>query len=419
VALKQLLCFAFMASVGSIAYAGWESIGPFGGPLSEIVVAPSDDNIVYVASSDLMGNHETIICRSSDGAATWTRKGIIPNIVLSLAVDHSDPDILYAGSDVCVYNSTDGGDTWIAHAVPGFDIYGLTTHPVSSNMIFAAGKTQSASYRVMAFFVSTNSGIDWTALPLHTVYNGGAQALALDPSDPDIIYVGGSYIDSQSRSKVYKSTDGGSSFLDKSNGFSASANAINALRVHPMDPDIVYATTFYQGIYRSVNSGDDWSLVYTDAFFSCLATNQSEPDVVYAGKDTLVYKSTDQGANWFVPGTGYAGMRKLSRDIATPQNQAAIVYTADNSGVYKTTNGGADWLASNQGMTLAPIITFAHAPTLPATIYTEFEHVGVLKSTNCGVDWTLLPTPADCGAICGFAIHNSNPDVVYALEAEG
>ena len=417
--MHKFLYFAVMLGLCSVGSADWESIGPFGGPLGEIIVAPSNENIIYVASSDQMGNHETIICQSLDEAGTWTRKGVIPAMVFSMAVDHSNPDILYAGSDSSVYRSTDGGETWTNHPVPGSNIYGLTTHPDSSSTVFAAGRTPSAGYTVMAFFMSTNSGADWTALPLHTVYNGNAYALALAPSDPDIMYVGGSYLDTQTRTKVYKSTNGGLSFEDKSTGFSVTANYINALQVHPTNSDIVYATTFYEGIYRSISGGDSWSLVYTDAFFSCLTATQSEPDVVYAGKDTLIFKSTDQGASWSVPGTGYAGKRKLLRDIAAPQNQASIVYTADNSGVFKTLNGGTDWLASNHGMTLAPIITFANAPSLTSTIYTEFEHVGVLKSTNCGSDWILLVTPADCGAICEFAVHNTDPDIVYALEQEG
>lgn len=417
--MRKFLYFVVMLGFCSLTFADWESIGPFGGPLGEIVVAPSNENIIYVASSDQIGNSMTTICQSSDGAGTWTKKGVIPDRVLCLAVDHTNPDIVYAGSDSSIYKSIDNGETWTNHSVPGCNIYGLATHPSSSSTVFAAGQTSSGAYTVMAFFLSTNSGSDWTAFPLHTIYNGYAYALALDPSDPDIIYVGGSYRDTQTRTKVYKSTNGGSSFEDMSTGFSDNANSVNALKVHPTNSDIVYATTFYEGIYRTINGGGSWSLVYTDAFFSCLANTQSEPNVVYAGKDTLIFKSTDQGSSWFIPGTGYAGKRKLSRAIAAPQNQASIVYTADNSGVFKTVNGGTDWFASNYGMTLAPIITFANAPSSPAIIYTEFEHVGVLKSTNCGSDWILLETPADCGAICEFAIHNTNPDIVYALEQEG
>jgi hypothetical protein len=417
--MHKFLYVVVMLVLCSVCFASWESIGPFGGPLGEIVIAPSDEDIIYIASSDQMGGSMTIVCRSPDQASTWTKKGIIPSPVFCLAIDHSDPNIVYAGCYSSVYKSIDGGETWTNHAVPGTNIRGLVTHPTSSSIVYGVGQTSSGGYTVMAFFLSTNGGTDWTAHPLHTVYNGSAYALAMDPNNPDIIYVGGSYLNTQICTKVYKSTNGGVSFEDRSNGFSTNANSVNALQVHPTNPDILYATTFYEGIYRSVNGGGSWSLVYSNAFFSCLAVTESEPGVVYAGKDTLIYKSTDQGLSWFIPGTGYADMRKLSRDIAAPQNQALIVYTVDNTGVFKTINGGSDWSASNYGMTLAPIITFANAPSSPSIIYTEFEHVGVLKSTNCGSDWILLDTPADCGAICEFAIHNTDPDIVYALEAEG
>jgi photosystem II stability/assembly factor-like uncharacterized protein len=233
------------------------------------------------------------------------------------------------------------------------------------------------------------------------------------------LYLGGSIQGTPNQSKVYKSTNGGSTFSDVSTGLSATGYAVNSLQVHPTNSSIVYATNFYEGIYRTTNGGTSWTQVFTGIFFSCLGASPAAPNAVYAGKDTLIYKSTDSGASWFVPGTGYAGVYKVGRTLAVSRALGTVLYTGDNSGLFKSTNSGSAWIISTHGMTLARITNFANAPSAPWIIYTEFEGVGVHKTINSGADWLLLPTPLECGLICQFAVHNANPDLVMGLEGSG
>lgn len=109
----------------------------------------------------------------------------------------------------------------------------------------------------------------------------------------------------------------------------------------------------------------------------------------------------------------------MSRGLAACQNQVSTLYTVDNLGVFKTTNGGTNWFDANQDIATATILAIGLAPTVPSTMYTEFEGAGVFKTTNSGTVWQQLSTPLDCGAICEFAIHNANPDIVYGLEGFG
>ncbi len=415
--MSKVFLFTMVVGIGSFLTADWESIGPYGGPLGVVATAPSDENIVYVAGY----REPAYVFRSTDGGATWSKRSILSDQLFCLAVDPANPLILYAGSKQSVYKSIDGGATWSCDSIPGNNnnVNGLAVDPTSPSIIFAVGRTLSGSYSVMAFFKSTNGGNTWSTTALHTVYNGDAYCMVLDLSNPDNIYVGGYYRNTLNYPKVYKSTNGGSNFTDMSSGFNTNGNYIKALAVHPSDLNIVYAATFYDGIYRTTDGGTLWSMVKNDNFITCLATTQTEPNNVYAGKDTVIYKSTDAGVSWFTTGSGHGGVYKMSRGLAACQNQVSTLYTVDNLGVFKTTNGGTNWFDANQDITTATILAIGIAPTVPSTMYTEFEDAGVFKTTNSGTLWQQLSTPLDCGAICEFAVHNANPDIVYGLEGFG
>jgi len=417
---KSLFTVAVMVllALSSGAFADWEAVGPFGGPVGNVVIAPSNESVVYAATSPLI-NPVSTICRSADSARNWEKRGTLPSACLSLAVSPLDPNLLYAGINAGICKSTDGGSTWTAYNVGGSDIYGLAVHPTTPSIVYAAGKMTYGIYAVMAFFKSTDAGLNWTPTPLHTVNNGAAQSLVLDPANPNTVYIGGNIQGTPNLSKVFKSTNGGSTFADISSGLSANGYAVNGLMVHPTNSSIIYSTNFYDGVYRTTNGGTSWIIALSGAFFACLGASPTAPNTIYAGKDTLIYKSTDSGASWFVPGTGYGGAYKLGRTLAVSRSQGTILYTGDNHGVFKSTNSGSLWIISTHGMTLARITNFANAPSAPWVIYTEFEGVGVHKTINSGADWLLLPTPLECGLICQFAVHNANPDLVMGLEGSG
>jgi hypothetical protein len=295
----------------------------------------------------------------------------------------------------------------------------VMVHSGTPSIVYAAGKMTYGSYGVMAFFKSTNAGLTWDATPLHTVNNGGSYSMTGDPTYPNTVYIGGIIQGTPNTAKIFKTTNAGSTFSDVSTGLSPGGYMINALAVHHGNPSIAYATTFYEGLYRTTNGGTNWTLVLPGSFLSCLATTHAAPAVAYAGKDTIIYKSTDSGATWFVPGSGYGGVYKLSRTLTAAQASASVVYTGAHRGVFKTTNAGTIWSAANQGITLANISNFMNAPSSPNVIYTEFAGIGVHKTTNCGGDWQILPTPLDCGSICQFAVSNTDPNVTLGFEGLG
>jgi photosystem II stability/assembly factor-like uncharacterized protein len=407
----KILIFTISIMLSTAVYADWQSLGPTGGYLHAMARSPSSELVIYAAA--FITPSQTV--RSTDGGNSWERRGSIPDYVYSLAVDPGDPDIVYAGGHSKIYKSLNGGASWDSYAVSNYPIYDIAIHASQPSIISAAGAVKVGAYYYMSYFKSTNSGLNWNTVQLITTRKSCGYCLAIDPSDPNTIFIGGSVLDSIRNPFVFISTNGGTDFMDVSSGFDP-CSAASAIAFHPTDPAIVYFGTD-AGIYRSPDSGGSWTRVSANGNVSSLGTCLTQPDIVLAGADTTAYKSTDAGASWFQPGSGFYG--KDIHNIAVSQTAATDICAANNVGFFKTTTGGSSWEVSNNGMNINAIQNFTLAPSDPTIIYMEVYEVGEFKTTDAGVSWILLPDFLSCGNICAFAVHNTDPEYVLALVGKG
>ncbi|MGB3341714.1 MAG: hypothetical protein WBB37_09570 [bacterium] len=412
--MKKVLFIIISLSFFSTVNAEWEAIGPFGGYLRALALDPSNVNTLYCASYSSSAR----IFKSTDSGTIWDYCSKVPNYIYCLDVDPNNSNVLYAGSFGAIYKSVDAGFTWLECNISGLDICGIQVHPDSSSIVYAAGGEFIGGLYVMTFFKSINSGVDWTSLPLNT-YSGFSYCLALDPLDPMKIYIGGYYYDTTTVPCVFKSTDGGNSFFETSAGLTTVSQRVYSLGINPTNSDILYAGTYYDGIYRSTDAGVTWSHVFGGAwFFSSIATTPANPDLAYAGADTVIYKTTDAGISWYSTGSGHGGGRRLFRSIVAHPSNDSIAYTTDYSGFFMTSDGAASWSASNYCINIASITCFAISPSVPSTIYIYVEGYGVYKTINSGITWTRIPSPFAC-RLGALGVHIINPDIVYALEGDG
>lgn len=409
--------FTVFALLGlcSLSLAMWESIGPYGGQLNALRAATTNNDIIYVAS---MGA-PSIIMKSIDAGNSWTKTGEIPSAVYRLEVDPTDPDILYAGCDTTVFKSTDGGSTWVGHYVADWIVMGLAIHQTSTNIIYAGSMANiGGTDYVMGFYKSTDAGVSWDSTHLSSE-RGVTYCVLTDPNVPENVYAGGYYMISTTYYPcVFKSTDGGESFTDISNGLPSTIYSVYSLAAHATNPDILFAGT-YQGVYKTTDGGGTWSLISPASYryIQNIATTQANESYVYAGGDTCIYISTNEGGTWTMSVSGLGGRRQTG--VQVHNNDALTAYACNDAGFYKSTNAGAQWYTSNYGMNINGISSFTCPESSPALIYTSFAETGFLKSTNNGSDWTMLPTPVSCGDICAFATDFTDPDIVFGLEGLG
>jgi len=413
--IKTLLAYSMLIALFCIpAYGEWEAIGPYGGFLRCLEIDPLNPEVLYTASYDAPSK----IFKSTDNGENWEHISTVPNYVYCLECDPTESNIIYAGSYTDIFKSTDSGITWTIHEMPGKEINALSIRPDTSSIIYAIGMISSAGQYLMHFFKSTDSGVSWNELLLAN-YGGFAYDMAVDPQDPNTIYVGGYYYDTTTRPCVFKSTDGGNSFREQSLGLTSTCQRVQSLAVHPTNSTIVYAGTYYDGIYRSTDAGVSWQHSSGGGwFFSSIATTPTAPSIAYAGADTIIYMTTNSGDTWTRTNDHYAGARRTHRSVMINPQDQNVVYTTDYHGFYKSTNSGEDWYPSNRCINIAKINAMTVSPSFPEIIYIYSEGYGIYRSTNCGNDWTRMPSPFAC-RLGDLVIHNSDPNTLLALEGDG
>ena len=110
-----------------------------------------------------------------------------------------------------------------------------------------------------------------------------------------------------------------------------------------------------------------------------LAIDPATPTTLYAGTEGGgVYKSTDSGGNWSAVNTGLTNtyVDALAIDPVTPTTLYAGTYPA---GVFKSTNGGGNWSAVNTGLTNTSVYALAIDPATPTILYAGTEGGGVFS----------------------------------------
>ncbi|HEX7183055.1 MAG TPA: hypothetical protein VF756_14530 [Thermoanaerobaculia bacterium] len=367
---------------GHAANGRWTSIGPYGGSVSAIAVAPGARRIVYAGSSD------GLVFKSTDAGARWTYvgHGLFPaGRISALAVDPRDPDIVYAGVSgaPAVFKTTDGGLNW-RPANEGLDsrnVLALALDPREPSVLFAA--TQGGLFR------SGDGAATWRLSLGFSPDEDLFHSVAFDPSSPGTVYATGY------QRGVFKSLDGGATWMSKNRGLPDGAGVIR-LALAPSVPGLLFLTLtsdFPARLYRSDDGGESWSPSdqgIGDRGISALAVSPSS-STVYAGTGDGIFRSVDGGRTWLPPSSG--GEVGAVWFLTVPPSPDGTVYAGlYDRGILKSTNHGSSWRLANRGLTAVPVRSLAVAPSNPSVLYVSVHGLGsrgpaVLRTTDGGATW--------------------------------
>ena len=275
-------------------------------------------------------------------------------------------------------------------------------------------------------FKSTDGGMSW--LPVTDKFFGGTiGAIAVAPSNPDIVYVGAGEYDIRGNVShgdgVWKTTDGGKTW--SSLGLKETRQ-ISRVRVHPTNPDLVYvaalghvwAPNAERGIYRSRNGGKSWDKVLfrnDSTGASDLTMDPFNPNILYAamwqagrtpwmlvsgGNGSGIFRTMDGGNNW-TEVSHWAGLPRgtlgnigISASPVRKGRVWAIIEAADG-GVFRSDDGGTTWTKTNEERKLrqrAWYYTKIHADTRDSnTVWVN--NVSFQKSTDGGKTFKNIRPP--------------------------
>ena len=141
---------------------------------------------------------------------------------------------------------------------------------------------------------TTDGGENWLPVTDFQITSASVGAVAVSETNPDLVFIGtgetcirGNIMPGDG---VYRSRDGGETWEHV--GFYQS-HGISKIRIHPMDPDIIFVASFgkysapseERGVFKSTDGGDTWRRVlYRDANTGAIdiAIDRNNPDVMYA-----------------------------------------------------------------------------------------------------------------------------------------
>ena len=233
-------------------------------------------------------------------------------------------------------------------------------------------------------------------------------------------------------------------------------NRFSAVAGVPGDPNVYYAGAASGGVYRTTDGGVHWQAVFDDQpvqSIGSLAVAKSDPNIVWAGTGEGkirshisvgqgIYKSTDAGQTWSLMGLEQTG--RILRLAIDPDNPEIVLACAlghaygpqPDRGVFRTADGGKTWVKTlfvdeNTGCS-----DIAMDPKNPRTVFAGMWQLeihtwgresggpgsGLFVSRDGGLTWKRqtghgLPTKP-VGKV-GVAIAASNPDRIYALIETG
>jgi photosystem II stability/assembly factor-like uncharacterized protein len=285
------------------------------------------------------------------------------------------------------------------------------------------------------FYIGTADGGVWTTADAGRTWNslfdheGAASigALALAPSDPNVLYAGTGQVSSRwditSGNGVYRTGDGGKTWEHR--GLADSFH-IGRLWIDPRNADVVLAAAqghlfgpnAERGVFRTTDGGKTWDKVLfvdENAGAVDLSGDPAAPDVLYAstwqvrghpwlsyfmpevGPGSGIFKSLDGGKTWTrLSGHGLptVPLGRIGLAVAPGSRGEKIYATIDangaESGLYRSDDGGRTWqrVNANGGLATAYFASVTVDPHNADTVYAMGQ--SIQRSTDGGKTFTFF-----------------------------
>jgi len=376
-------------------------------------------------------------------ATTWGR---MSGRVRALAIDPNNADRLLLGTATGgAWLTTNGGTSWtpLTDNQPSLAVGAVAIDPSNSNTFYVGTGEGNGTYYSAGILKSTNAGASWSVLGASIFNRGAISGIAVSPANSNLLVVcardgktlGGEQVGTAVRG-IYRSTDGGQSFQQTSNG------RCTDLAVVPSNFNTMYYSATglgaSSGLYQSTDAGENWSLLTGAVNGSTVARLaiglSSNGSSIYIGgkmgSNAVLQQSEDAGFNWSVPivtpipeETDVADYRIYCEGQCDYDNTVAVNPFAQldvfygGVGLFRTFNAGSTFTqvgANNNGG--GPLHVDHHLvlfhPTIDGRIYNANDG-GIYRSNDFGSTWTSIGGSLATMQPYHISLHPTNPAIMF------
>jgi photosystem II stability/assembly factor-like uncharacterized protein len=386
----------------------WRFIGPMRGGRAPAVAGDPDNPLVFYHGTGHGG-----VWKTTDAGLSWRNvsDGYVDVAPIgAMDVAPSNPRVLFVGTGEGiprqhitagrgVFKSTDAGETWThVGLAETLHISDLVIHPQNPDIVYVAAKGDMfGPDQNRGVYRTRDGGGTWQKV-LYKNDLAGAVDLSLDPSNPNVVYASLNHhvrypwdeVGGGEGSGLYKTTDGGDSWVDLTRNPGMPAGVIGKIgvSVSPARSNRIYTIVEAAagGVYRSDDGGATWRMMSDDrtqrlfpASYNHIVADTRDPDLVYLLHQAF-WKSTDGGVTFSTRPMHHADHHALWID----PNDSRRMIDGGDGGASVTLNGGLTWSGLNNQST-ADLFSLAIDDQEPYWLYVtqnDNSHVGLPSQTT-------------------------------------
>lgn len=320
--------------------------------VDHIVFDPVDSRRLYVGVWSLKSHRTGELFRSVDGGKNWkTVSAMRGKSIRALALD-AGSHLLIAGALDGVYRSIDGGQGWqlISRGNRAIrNVESVAIDPSNPKVLYAG--TWHLAWK------TADGGNTWHKIDQGMIDDSDIFSILLDKSDPHVVFA-------SACSGIYKSANRGDQF-ERIQQIPFSARRTRILKQDPSNPTVIYAGTT-EGLWVTNDSGNSWKRVTSpDIVVNDIVVDPRPSGRVLLATDRAgVLASSNEGLNFGASNEGFTH-RYISSILMDNQNPdtiyASVLNDRDFGGVFASTDAGGHWIQQSVGLTDRDVLTLKQA----------------------------------------------------------
>ncbi len=432
--------------------ANWQNLGPsllvrYNGRLASHAFDLHDKDRVWIGSAS--GG----LWLTEDSGDSWTPKtDNIPSTGIgAIVIKPDDNNTLLIGTGegysptntvikpgIGILKSTDGGNTWLPTSFSyslgaQVSILRMAWHPTNTNEVWAAATN--------GLWKSTDEGINWTLVMGDGTNHANfiCNDIIIQKNDPSILFT------AFEGKGVFKSTNGGQSFQQLTNGLPTSDMNIIRVSQCESEPNVLYTSIIrvsnfsLHGVFKTTDNGESWTKLTSAPNAPCspqfvnfcqgwynnfVTVSPYDPDHVFFGGVTM-WESRSGGLFWTQKDRlictncidpPACTMWADHHDFGFSPHDSLLLYSLNDGGVAISTDGGQCFEDKNDGLVTSQFISATASRINPDILTGGLQDHGIhAVDVSNGLEWYKWAwfDGAD------VEIHSNDPSIFYGTWIDG